>query len=228
MSSDPLTATFWPKYVDFSTFFDVFSAFFSKPSQKCTIEDTFTNFRFLPKCTFSRRKIIKNAFWHPITNRRLFDHFSLPFWWFFQFFQLRRIKNSRTRIARSKTFFYYFSTHKVVSVDHNNRDLGSAIVDRNSMIFAGKLKIPKNSILRPKKVLKTSRYKGGWQKILFYYFSLCNFTPFQKFVGKTSKLGACCMRKTLIQGRFCTVPLTPWYKAKSATGRKIEKYVYIR
>ena len=94
-----------------------------------------------------------------------------------------------------------------MSVGHNNRDLGSAIVDRNSMIFAGKLKIPKNSILRPKKVPKTSRYKGGWQKIFFYYFSLCNFTPFQKFVGKTSKLGACCMRKTLIQGRFCTVPL---------------------
>ena len=100
-----------------------------------------------------------------------------------------------------------------MSVDHNNRDLGSAIVDRNSMIFAGKLKIPKNSILRPKKVPKTSRYKGGWQKIFFYYFSLCNFTPFQKFVGKTSKLGACCMRKTLIQGRFCMVPLTPWYKS---------------
>ena len=94
-----------------------------------------------------------------------------------------------------------------MSVDHNNRDLGSAIVDRNSMIFAGKLKIPKNSILRPKKVPKTSRYKGGWQKIFFYYFSLCNFTPFQKFVGKTSKLGACCMRKTLIQGRFCRIPL---------------------
>ena len=157
LSSDPLTATFWPKYVDFSTFFRHFFRIFSKPSQKYTIDSIFINFRFLPVCTFSRRKIIKIIFRHAITNQRLFGQFPLSFWAVFQFFQLRRIKNSRMRVARRKIFFYYFSTHQIVSVDQNNRLHVFEIVARKSMISAEKLKIPKYSHLSPKKVPEKSR-----------------------------------------------------------------------
>ena len=88
-----------------------------------------------------------------------------------------------------KIFFYYFSTHQVVSISHNTVIFSYGIIVQKSIIFTENFNIPKYSLPRAEKVPKTSRQMVGCQKLFFYYFSTHNSTLVRKNIREKMPSG---------------------------------------
>ena len=124
---------------------DFFQYFFSKCPPNSKVENANINSHFLHKCNVSRRKTIKYDFSTSDHQIAAFRHFLTLSKRFFRFFQLRHIKNSRLKADDQKTFFYYFSTHQVMSISHNTCIFNHGIIVMKSIIFTENPNIPQYS-----------------------------------------------------------------------------------